>query len=159
MSYTAGTYNAKPSEVTRNWHIIDASGLVLGRLAAEVAKILRGKHKASYTPHIDCGDHVVIINAKEVVLTGNSKAEQRIFHWHTGHPGGIKEQTSAATLAGRFPERVIQRAVLRMMPKESPLANQQFKHLHVYPSADHAHAAQSPIALDIAARNRKNSKK
>jgi len=159
MSYTAGTYSAKPSEIKRGWHIIDASGLVLGRLAAEVAKILRGKHKPCYTANIDCGDHVVIINAKEVALTGNSKASQRTFYWHTGHPGGVKEQTSEATLAGRFPERLIQRAILRMLPKESPLARQQFKHLHVYPGADHSHTAQSPVVLDIAGKNSKNSKR
>lgn len=159
MSYTAGTYSAKPSEVTRAWHIIDAKGLVLGRLAAQVAKILRGKHKPGFTSNIDCGDHVVIINAKEIALTGNSKASQRTFYWHTGHPGGVKEQTSEETLAGRFPERLVQRAVLRMLPKESPLARQQFKHLHVYPGADHNHAAQSPATLDVAAMNPKNSKR
>jgi large subunit ribosomal protein L13 len=159
MSYTAGTYSAKPSEVKRGWHLIDASGLVLGRLAAEIAKILRGKHKPTFTSHIDCGDHVVVVNADKIALTGNSKAKQHIFYWHTGHPGGVKQQTAEATLASKFPERLLQRAVLRMMPKESPLARSQFKHLHVYAGEAHGHDGQAPAKLDLAAVNKKNSKR
>lgn len=159
MSYTAGTYTAKPSEVEKSWHIIDAKGLVLGRLASEVAKIIRGKHKPTYTANIDCGDHVVIINAKHVQLTGNSKSKNKVFHWHTGHPGGVKQQTAQETLDSKFPERLVKRAVLRMLPKESPLARKQFKHLHVYADADHLHAGQAPVILDLASKNPKNSKR
>ncbi len=155
-SYTAGTYSAKPSEVEKKWHVIDASGLVLGRLAAEVAKILRGKHKPMYTPHIDCGDHVIIVNAEKIKLTGKKKNDNK-FYWHTGYPGGIKETTPVKTLAGKNPQDVVKRAILRMLPKESPLARSQFKgNLHVYASAEHPHHGQLPVALDLAARNRKN---
>ncbi len=158
-SYTAGTYSAKPSEVKQSWILINAENMVLGRLAAEVAKILRGKHKPMYTPHIDCGDHVVIVNADKILLTGK-KAEQGRFYWHTGYPGGIKETSPAKTLASKFPERVVKRAILRMLPKESPLARQQFKkNLHVYSAAEHPHQGQGPTPLDLSARNRKNSNK
>ncbi|MBS0235979.1 MAG: 50S ribosomal protein L13 [Proteobacteria bacterium] len=157
-SYTAGTYSAKPTEVEKRWFLIDAENMVLGRLAAEVAKILRGKHKPTYTPHIDCGDHVVIINAEKVLLTGNKKTQER-FHWHTGYPGGIKEISPEKTLGGKFPQRVVERAILRMLPKESPLARHQFKgKLHVYASNKHPHEGQSPQVLDLVARNSKNKK-
>lgn len=149
------TYSAKPTDVQRKWFVIDADGIVLGRMAAIVAQILRGKHKTMYTPHIDTGDHVVIVNAEKVKLTGR-KAEQRIFYWHSGHPGGIKEHTPRRTLSGRFPERLIQRAVERMMPKDSPLARAQMKKLKVYAGAEHPHEAQSPEVMDLASRNRKN---
>ncbi len=149
------TYSAKPTDVQRKWFIIDAEGIVLGRMAAIVAQILRGKHKTMYTPHIDTGDHVVIINAEKVKLTGR-KADQRIFYWHSGHPGGLKEHTPRRTLSGRFPERVVQRAVERMMPKDSPLARAQLKKLKVYAGAEHPHEAQSPEVMDLASRNRKN---
>jgi large subunit ribosomal protein L13 len=149
------TYSAKPTDVQRKWFIIDADGIVLGRMAAIVAQILRGKHKTMYTPHIDTGDYVVIVNAEKVKLTGR-KAEQRIFYWHSGYPGGIKEHTPRRTLSGRFPERVIQRAVERMMPKDSPLARAQLKKLKVYAGAEHPHEAQSPEVMDLASRNRKN---
>jgi large subunit ribosomal protein L13 len=149
------THSAKPTEVEKKWILIDAEGLVLGRMAAVVADILRGKNKVMYTPHIDTGDNVVIINAEKVKLTGR-KAEQRIFHWHSGHPGGLKEFTPKRTLAGAYPERVIERAVERMMPKDSPLARGQFKKLKVYAGPSHPHEAQSPVKLDLAARNRKN---
>ncbi|MBU6234737.1 MAG: 50S ribosomal protein L13 [Alphaproteobacteria bacterium] len=149
------TYSAKPSEVTAKWHLIDADGLVLGRLAGIVAKILRGKHKAQFTPHIDTGDNVVIINADKVKITGNKK-EQSVFYWHTGYPGGIKGRTQGEILEGKHPERVILKAVERMMPKDSRLADKQMGKLHVYAGAAHPHEAQQPAKLDVAAMNRKN---
>ena len=149
------TYSAKPADVHKKWLVIDADGLVLGRMSGIVAQILRGKHKPMYTPHIDTGDHVVIVNAEKVKLTGR-KADQRIFYWHSGYPGGIKEHSPRRTLSGRFPERLIQRAVERMMPKDSPLARAQMKKLKVYAGAEHPHEAQSPEVLDLASRNRKN---
>jgi large subunit ribosomal protein L13 len=149
------TYSAKPADVQKKWYLIDAEGLVLGRMAAVVADILRGKHKTMYTPHIDTGDNVIIINAEKVKLTGR-KAEQRVFYWHSGHPGGIKEHTPKRTLAGAYPQRVIERAVERMMPKDSPLVRAQFKKLKVYAGASHPHEAQNPEKLDLAVRNRKN---
>ena len=149
------THSAKPGEVEKKWILIDADGLVLGRVAAVVADLLRGKHKTQFTRHIDTGDNVVIINAEKVKLTGK-KAEQRVFHWHSGHPGGLKEHTPKRTLSGAYPERVIERAVERMMPKDSPLARAQFKKLKVYAGPEHPHEAQAPAKLDLAARNRKN---
>ncbi|MBP0493236.1 50S ribosomal protein L13 [Pararoseomonas indoligenes] len=148
------TRSIKPAEVQKNWILIDAEGLVLGRLAAIVANRLRGKHKATFTPHVDCGDHVVIINAHRVQLTGN-KAEQSVFYWHTGYPGGIKERTTRETLEGRFPERVVEKAVERMITR-GPLGRQQMRNLHVYASAEHPHAGQNPTPLDVGAMNRKN---
>jgi large subunit ribosomal protein L13 len=149
------TYSAKPADVEKKWYLIDADGLVLGRMAAIVADILRGKHKTMYTPHIDTGDNVIIINAEKVKLTGR-KAEQRVFYWHSGHPGGIKEHTPKRTLSGKYPQRVIERAVERMMPKDSPLVRAQFKKLKVYAGTAHPHEAQNPEKLDLASRNRKN---
>ena len=149
------THSAKPGEVVKKWILIDADGLVLGRMAAIVAGLLRGKHKTQFTRHIETGDNVVIINAEKVKLTGK-KAEQRVFHWHSGHPGGLKEHTPKRTLSGAYPQRVVERAVERMMPKDSPLARAQFKKLKVYAGATHPHEAQSPEKLDLAARNRKN---
>ena len=148
------TRSLKPAEVTKNWWVIDAEGLVLGRLAAQVAMRLRGKHKPQFTPHVDCGDHVVIINAEKVKLTGN-KAEQSVFYWHTGYPGGIKGQSVRQRLEGRYPERVIEKAVERMITR-GPLGRTQMKNLHVYAGAEHPHAGQTPVALDLAAMNRKN---
>lgn len=156
-SYTAGTYTAKPSEVNKVWHLIDANGLVLGRLAAEIAKILRGKHKPSYTQNIDTGDNVIVINADKIKVTGK-KLDQDVFYWHTGYPGGIKERTKGEILGGRFPHRVLEKAVERMMPKDSPLARKQMKALHVYSGESHPHQAQNPTVLDIAKRNPKNKK-
>jgi large subunit ribosomal protein L13 len=149
------TYSAKPTDVQKKWILIDANGIVLGRMAAVVATILRGKNKTMFTPHIDTGDHVVIINAEKVKLTGK-KSEQRIFYWHSGFPGGVKEHTPRRTLSGRYPERVIERAVERMMPKDSPLARAQMKKLKIYAGDKHPHEAQSPEVLDLAGRNRKN---
>ena len=150
------TYSAKAAEVDKKWVVIDANGLVVGRLAALVAMRLRGKHKATYTPHIDCGDNVIVVNAEKVVLTGR-KREQKTYHWHTGYPGGIKERTARQILEGRFPERVIEKAVERMLPR-GPLARRQLKNLRVYPGPEHPHEAQQPETLDVAALNAKNSR-
>ena len=151
------TYSAKPADVSKKWVLIDADGLVLGRLASLIAMRLRGKHKPIYTPHVDCGDNVIVINADKIRVTGN-KAKNEVFYWHTGYPGGIKGQTIGARLGGRFPERVIEKAVERMLPKESPLARRQLKNLRVYKGTDHPHAAQQPEALDVGAWNRKNKR-
>ena len=148
------TRSLKPAEVQKNWWVIDAEGLVLGRLASQVAMRLRGKHKPQFTPHVDCGDHVVIINADKVKLTGN-KAEQSVFFWHTGYPGGIKGQSVRQRLEGRYPERVVEKAVERMITR-GPLGRVQMKNLHVYAGPEHPHAGQQPAALDVAGMNRKN---
>lgn len=148
------TPSIKPAEVQKNWWVVDAEGLVLGRLATIVANRLRGKHKAQFTPHVDAGDHVVVVNAKKVRLTGN-KAEESKFFWHTGYPGGIKERTVRQRLESRYPERVIEKAVERMITR-GPLGRQQMKNLHVYGGPEHPHAGNQPKALDVAAMNRKN---
>lgn len=150
-----GTYSAKPGDIERAWRLIDADGLVLGRLAAIVANRLRGKHKPMWTPHMDCGDHIVIVNAEKVVLTGK-KRQQKVYYHHTGYPGGIKERRAETILDGRFPERVIEKAVERMVPR-GPLGRDVMRKLHVYKGGEHPHAAQQPAALDIAALNRKNA--
>ena len=149
------TYSATPKDIERSWHVIDADGLVLGRLAAIVAMRLRGKHKAMFTPNLDCGDHVVVVNAEKVALTGNKRG-QKTYYWHTGYPGGIKDRTAAQMLDGAHPERVIEKAVQRMLPKGA-LGRQQIKKLHVYKGPEHPHQGQSPAVLDLASRNRKNS--
>ncbi|MGE0754343.1 MAG: 50S ribosomal protein L13 [Alphaproteobacteria bacterium] len=151
------TYSAKPSEVEKNWVLIDADGVVLGRLASRVANILRGKHKPTFTPHIDTGDHVVIINAEKVRLTGK-KRKEKVYYRHTGHPGGIKSSTAEQILEGKFPHRVIENAVERMLPKESPLARSQMSKLRVYAGGEHPHTAQNPTVLDFAAANPKNKR-
>jgi large subunit ribosomal protein L13 len=151
------TITAKESQVDKKWVLIDAEGLVLGRLASLIAMRLRGKHKAIFTPNCDTGDHVVVINAEKVRVTGR-KAAQETFYWHTGHPGGIKGRTIGEGLAGRFPERVILKAVERMLPKESPLARRQLGKLKVYKGAEHPHEAQQPVKLDVAALNSKNKR-
>ncbi len=150
------TYSAKASEIDKKWILIDARGLVVGRLAAIVAGRLRGKHLPLYTPHVDCGDNVIIVNAGEVKLTGN-KLDQRKFYWHTGHPGGIKERTSRQLLEGKHPERVVENAIRRMMPG-GPLSRQQLKNLRVYAGSEHPHEAQQPATLDVGALNSKNVK-
>jgi large subunit ribosomal protein L13 len=150
------TYSAKPSDIDKKWVLVDADGLVLGRLAAVVADRLRGKHKPTYTPHMDCGDNVIIVNAEKVRLTGRKRTD-KVFYWHTGHPGGIKGRTAGATLDGPFPERVIVKAVERMVPR-SPLGRQQMKNLRVYAGTTHPHEAQSPETLDVAAMNPKNKR-
>jgi len=148
------TFVAKPAEVEKKWVLIDAKGLVVGRLASLVAMRLRGKHKPIFTPHVDCGDNVIIINAEKVVLTGR-KRDQKVYYHHTGYPGGIKERTAKFILEGRFPERVVEKAVQRMLPR-GPLGRQQFGNLRVYKGAEHPHTAQTPQLIDIAALNRKN---
>lgn len=150
------TYIAKASEVEKKWLLIDADGLVLGRLATVIASRLRGKHKVTFTPHVDCGDNVIVINAEKVKLTGK-KAEDKVFYWHTGYPGGIKGQTIGSRLTGRFPERVIEKAVERMITR-GPLGRRQMGNLKVYAGAAHPHEAQNPVVLDVAAMNRKNKR-
>ncbi|WP_025898504.1 50S ribosomal protein L13 [Sneathiella glossodoripedis] len=151
------TYSAKPSEVESKWLVIDAEGLVVGRLAALIANRLRGKHKAMYTPNIDCGDHVVVINADKVHFTGRKLTDKK-FYWHTGYPGGIKERTMDKILGGAHPERVLEKAVQRMIPK-GPLGRAQLKKLHVYGGSEHPHEAQKPEVLDVAAMNSKNTRR
>ena len=148
------TKSAKPHEVEKKWHLIDADGLVVGRLAVIVANHLRGKHKPSYTPHVDCGDNVIVINADKVRFTGN-KLKQKIYYKHTGFPGGLKETTAGKVLEGRFPERVLEKAVERMIPR-GPLGRDQMRALRVFAGPDHPHGAQNPEVLDVAAMNRKN---
>jgi large subunit ribosomal protein L13 len=150
------TLSLKPAEVQKDWVLIDADGLVLGRLAVIIANRLRGKHKPQFTPHVDCGDNVVVINAQRVHLTGN-KAAQSVFYYHTGFPGGIKGRTMGQRLASAHPERVLEKAVERMITR-GPLQRRQMKHLHVYGGAAHPHEAQAPKPLDVASLNRKNRK-
>ncbi|CAO3358184.1 LSU ribosomal protein L13p (L13Ae) [Azospirillum melinis] len=150
------TFNLKPTEIEKKWYVVDADGLVLGRLASILANILRGKNKPTYTPHMDCGDNIVVINAEKVKLTGN-KRDADIFYWHTGYPGGIKGRSKGQILDGKYPERVIEKAVERMVPR-GPLGRQQMTHLKVYKGATHPHDAQQPVALDIGALNPKNKR-
>jgi large subunit ribosomal protein L13 len=148
------TYSAKAADIEKKWVLIDAKGLVVGRLATLVAMRLRGKHKPTYTPHVDDGDNVIIVNADKVVLTGR-KREDKIYYHHTGYIGGIKERTAKYILESRFPERIVEKAVQRMLP-HGPLGRQQFGNLRVYKGPDHPHAAQQPAVLDIGAMSRKN---
>ena len=150
------TYTAKPSEIQKKWILIDAENMVVGRLASIIAMRLRGKHLPTFTPNMDMGDNVVVINAQKVKLTGN-KLDQHKFYWHTGYAGGIKERTARQLLEGRFPERVVEKAVERMIPR-GPLGRRQMKNLKVYAGAEHPHEAQQPVALDVAALNRKNKR-
>ncbi len=151
------TFTAKPADVEHNWVVIDAEGAVVGRLAAYIATRLRGKHRPDYTPHVDTGDHVVVINADKVVFTGRKYNDKRYYR-HTGHPGGIKETSPRKILEGQFPERVVEAAVKRMLPKESPLARQQFSKLRVYAGAEHPHEAQKPEVVDFKSMNTKNAR-
>jgi len=153
-SITMKTFSQKPAEVTKKWVLIDAEGLVVGRLASFVANRLRGKHKPTYTPHVDDGDNVIIINADKVVFTGR-KYERKKYYWHTGYIGGIKERTARQILEGRFPERVVEKAIERMIPR-GPLGRRQMKNLRVYAGPNHPHEAQNPEKLDVAALNKKN---
>jgi large subunit ribosomal protein L13 len=153
------TYSIKASEINKSWVLIDASNLVVGRLASVVANILRGKNKPYFTPHMDAGDNVIIVNAEKVVFTGN-KSDHKTGHRyyrHTGHPGGIKEVTAGNLLAGRFPERVLYKAVERMITR-GPLGRKQMSNLYIYGGPDHPHAGQQPVALDVAAMNKKNKR-
>src|SRR5215471_12213086 len=149
------TASLKPADVEKKWIVIDAENAVVGRLASFIAMRLRGKHRPDYTPHVDCGDQVVVINAGKVKLTGR-KLEQKTYHWHTGYPGGIKSRTAGKVLEGKFPERVLEKAVERMLPKESPLARKQLTHLKIYVGGEHPHEAQNPQVVDFKAANRKN---
>ncbi len=148
------TVSLKPADVRKDWVLIDAEGVVLGRLAVVIANRLRGKHKPQFTPHVDCGDNVVVVNAGKVRVTGN-KAEQSVLYYHTGYPGGIKGRSIRSRLESRYPERVLEKAVERMITR-GPLQRAQMKHLHVYAGAEHPHSGQSPTTLDVGAMNPKN---
>jgi large subunit ribosomal protein L13 len=150
------TLSLKPAEVQKDWVLIDAEGLVLGRLAVIIANRLRGKHKPQFTPHVDCGDNVVVVNARKVRVTGN-KLEQSVFYYHTGYAGGIKGRTMRQRLESAHPERVIEKAVERMITR-GPLARAQMKHLHIYAGGEHPHSGQQPKALDVGAMNRRNKR-
>jgi len=150
------TYSAKPTEIERKWCVIDAEGLVLGRMASIISMRLRGKHKPTYTPHMDCGDHIIVINADKIQLTGRKRSD-KIYYRHTGYPGGIKSVTAGKILEGQHPERVVIKAVERMVSR-NPLGRQQMRKLHVYAGTDHPHEAQNPEVLDVAAMNPKNNR-
>jgi len=147
----------KTAEVEKKWILVDAEDVILGRLATFVAMRLRGKHLPNYTPHIDCGDNVIIINAEKIALTGKKRAD-KVYYWHTGYAGGLKERTADKILDGRFPERVMRKAVQRMLPKESPLARKQLSNLRVYAGSEHPHDPQSPEIIDFKSMSPKNTK-
>mgnify|MGYP003931883371 FL=1 len=150
------TYTAKPADIQKKWILIDAEGVVLGRLASLVAMRLRGKHKASFTPHMDMGDNVIIINAEKIQMTGKKRTD-KIYYWHTGHPGGIKQRTAGEILEGAHPERVLTKAIQRMLPG-GPLSRQQMTNLRIYAGTDHGHEAQNPEVVDIKSMNSKNTR-
>jgi large subunit ribosomal protein L13 len=150
------TFSAKAADIEKKWIMIDATGLVVGRLASLVALRLRGKHKPTYTPHVDDGDNIIIINAAKAVLTGR-KAQKKVYLHHTGYIGGIKERTAKSILEGKFPERIVEKAIERMLPR-GPLGRVQLGNLRVYPGPDHPHEAQQPVKLDVAIMNRKNTR-
>jgi large subunit ribosomal protein L13 len=153
------TYSAKASEIEKKWFVIDADGLVLGRLASQIARILRGKHKPTFTPHMDCGDNVIVVNAEKVKLTGR-KLGDKIYYWHTGYPGGIKQRTAGQILEGKHPDRIIGKAVERMISRNR-LGRQQMRNLRnlrVYAGPEHPHEAQQPEVLDVASWNPKNKR-
>lgn len=150
------SFALRHQDIKKDWVVIDADGVILGRLAAVIATLLRGKHRPIFTPSVDCGDHVIVINAEKVRMTGR-KAEDKMFFYHTGYPGGIKERSRAHILAGAHPERVIQKAVERMLPR-GPLGRRQLGGLKVYKGSEHPHAAQNPKVFDFAARNPKNKR-
>jgi large subunit ribosomal protein L13 len=154
---TKTTSYLKAASVDKRWIVVDAEGAVVGRLASFIAMRLRGKHRADYTPNVDCGDHVVVINADKVKFTGR-KLAQKTYYWHTGYAGGIKSRTAGKILDGKFPERVLEKAVERMLPKESPLARAQMTHLRLYSGAEHPHEAQAPEPVDFAGLNAKNAR-
>jgi len=153
------TYSAKPSEINKKWWVIDATDLVLGRLASQTAVLLRGKHKPTFTPHMDCGDNVIIVNAKNIYLSGNKadRKDGKMYYRHTGFPGGIKETTAGRILTGKYPERVLKMAISRMISRNS-LGAKQLGNLYVYAESDHPHAAQKPENYDFASKNSKNTK-
>ena len=148
------TYTATPKDIEKSWFLIDAAGLVVGRLAVLIAQRLRGKHKPTFTPHMDDGDNIIVINADKVVFTGNKRAD-KVYYWHTGYPGGIKSRTAEKILDGKHPERVLHKAVERMLPR-GPLGRRQLKNLRVYAGTEHPHTAQEPTLIDVAALNTKN---
>jgi large subunit ribosomal protein L13 len=150
------TFSARPADIEKKWVVIDAQGVVLGRLASIIAKVLRGKHKPTFTPHMDMGDNVIVVNALQVQLTGNKRAD-KVYHRHTGYPGGIKSVTAGKVLEGKHPERVVEMAVKRMMPG-GPLTRRQLSNLRVYAGAEHPHEAQQPEVLNVAAMNPKNTR-
>jgi len=150
------TYTARPADIEKKWILVDAEGIVLGRLATIVANRLRGKHKPTFTPHMDMGDNVIVINADKVQMTGNKRRE-KTYYWHTGYPGGIKSRTAQQILEGKHPERVVMKAVERMLPGNK-LAKQQMTNLRVYAGAEHPHEAQQPEVLDLRAMNKKNTR-
>lgn len=150
------TYSAKPGDIEKKWIVVDAEDVVLGRLSAVIATRLRGKHKPTYTPHMDCGDNVIIINAGKIRLTGK-KRKDKIYYRHTGYPGGIKSRTAGEILDGKHPERVVIKAIERMLPR-GPLGRQQMKNLRVFAGSEHSHAAQNPEVFDVAALNPKNKR-
>jgi len=149
------TASLKPAEVEKKWIVVDAQDAVVGRLAAFIANRLRGKHRPDYTPHVDCGDVVVVVNADKVKFTGR-KLTDKVYYWHTGHPGGIKERTADKILGGKYPERILEKAVERMLPKESPLARKQMTQLRIYTGPEHPHEAQNPETIAFAELNAKN---
>ena len=151
------TFSAKSTEIEKKWLLIDAEGLVLGRLASHIATVVRGKNKPIYTPHVDCGDNVIVVNAEKVHLTG-AKRDSKLYYWHTGYPGGIKSKSASDILDGKFPERVIMKAVQRMLPGGS-LSRKQLKNLKVYAGVDHPHEAQQPMKVNFAENNVKNSRR
>ncbi len=150
------TYTARPAEIEKKWILIDADGIVLGRLATIVAARLRGKHKPSFTPHMDMGDNIIVINADKVQMTGR-KRDQKTYYWHTGYPGGIKSRTARQIIEGKHPERVVVKAVQRMLPG-GPLSRQQMTNLRVYAGSQHPHEAQQPEVLDLRSMNPKNTR-
>lgn len=150
------TFSATPADIEKKWIVIDAEGVVLGRLASIVAMRLRGKHKAIFTPHMDTGDNVIIINADKVQMTGKKRTE-KVYYWHTGYPGGIKNRTAEELLEGKYPERVVTAAVKRMLPKNI-LARKLMTNLRVYAGAAHPHEAQNPEVVDVKSMNSKNTR-
>jgi large subunit ribosomal protein L13 len=150
------TYTAKPADIQKKWILIDAEGVVLGRLASLVAMRLRGKNKATFTPHMDMGDNVIIINAEKIQMTGKKRTD-KIYYWHTGHPGGIKQRTAGEILEGAHPERVLTKAIQRMLPG-GPLSRQQMTNLRIYAGTDHGHEAQNPEVVDVKSMNSKNTR-
>ncbi len=150
------TFSARPADIEKKWVVVDATGLVLGRLASIIAMRLRGKHKATFTPHMDMGDNVIVVNAEKVQMTGRKRAD-KVYYWHTGYPGGIKSRTAAQILEGAHPDRVLFKAVQRMMPG-GPLTRKQLGNLRIYAGGEHPHAAQNPEALDLRSMNPKNTR-
>ncbi len=150
------TFSAKPSNIKKKWYVIDAEDIVLGRMASIIAMRLRGKHKPIFTPHMDCGDNIIVVNADKVKMTGRKLTDKK-YYWHTGYPGGIKSRTAGSILEGNYPERVVIKAVERMISR-NPLGRRQMKNLHVYKGADHPHEAQKPEILDVASMNSKNKR-